>query len=138
MADRVAWQESRLLPVVLGSEELRARGESLARAVKRVAEIEAEHYAAREEMREALKKAEGVLQMYATIVADRSELRVVEVECVLSVPLQIVEEHRTDTGEHLGTRPAEPRDKLRLQQVLPLFERPHEEPPHENLPEAQP
>jgi hypothetical protein len=119
-----SWKESRFLQVVLTPEEVLARGEQLADAIRRRDQLEAKHKAEREQMKEALELAEGEIGKLAKIVNEHQETRAVDVECSLNVTLRLVEEKRLDTGQVIKTREADAKDKLRLQGTLPLEDEP--------------
>ena len=113
------WKESRILPVTLTPDEVRERGELLARELERFSELEADQASQKKEMKDALDTQYGQVNQLARVVWDRLEQRPVECECRLNMALGLVEEVRTDTGEIITTRNFREADKLRLQQQLP-------------------
>ena len=118
----LAWKESRFLMCPLTDDEVQARGEALADAVRRHEKVTAENKTAKEAMKRAEETVEGEIGKLARIVNDRQEQRSVEVELRANFTLRLVEEVRTDTGEIITTRSVEERDKLRAQATLPLNE----------------
>lgn len=118
MAD-ATWKESRILPVSLTPDEVRERGEMLARELESLANLEATQAGQRKEMKEELEEKSGQVSSIARVVRDRIEYRPVECECRLNMALGLVEEVRLDTGEILKSRSFQEADKLRLQQQLP-------------------
>lgn len=119
MAD-ATWKESRILPVSLTPDEVRERGEMLARELETLGNLEATQAGQRKEMKEELEEKSGQVSSIARVVRDRIEYRPVECECRLNMALGLVEEIRLDTGEILKTRSFQEADKLRLQRELPL------------------
>ena len=121
MAD-ATWKESRILPVALTPDEVRERGELLARELETLANMETQQTAEKKEMKDDLDTQYGQVNQIARVVRDRIEQRPVEVECRLNMALGLVEEVRVDTGEIITTRNFREGDKLRLQQQLPGVE----------------
>ena len=114
------WKESRFLMCPLNDEEVQARGEQLADAVRRADKLAAENKATKDAMKIAETEIQSEIGKLAYIVNTRSEQRSVEVELRANFALRLVEEIRTDTGETIRTRDVEERDKLRMQADLPL------------------
>lgn len=113
------WKESRILPVTLTPDDVRERGELLARELETLTNMETQQTAEKKEMKDDLDTQYGQVNQLARVVRDRLEQRPVECECRLNMALGLVEEVRTDTGEIITTRNFRESDKLRLQQQLP-------------------
>ena len=118
----LTWKEWRFLPVALGDDEVRARGEQLADTVQRRNTLEIEQAGAKKAMKEDLDGVDAEVTKLALIVSERSEVRSVEVEIRANLSIGLAEEVRTDTGEIIRSRPLDEKDKLRSQTGLPFDE----------------
>ena len=120
MTPDLFWTESRSLPVVLSPEEIQARGEQLAEAIRLSLELKVKHKGQCLQMKAEANEAAGAVYKLATVVAERQEVRALLVQCTVNLGLGLVEECRTDTGEIIRTRNATAGDRMRVQGTLPL------------------
>jgi hypothetical protein len=111
----IKWTEGKMLRVPLTDEEVRQRGELLAKACQDLEELKGAQKEEKELMKIALQRAEGDISRLVTQVRDRAETRHVQVEMRINIGLGIVEEVRLDTGEVVRTRDATQDDKMRAQ-----------------------
>lgn len=120
--NRLTWKEWRFLPVALGDDEVRARGEQLADTVRRRNDLEIEQATEKKAMKEALDGIESEISKLAMVVNERRETRSVEVEIRANLAIGLAEEVRTDTGEIIKSRALDEKDKMRAQAGLPFDE----------------
>lgn len=113
----VKWREGRFLRVPLTDEEVRQRGELLAKACGDLKDIKNDHKVKKEEMKAELEAAEGEITTLVKQVTERAETRHVEIEVRVNTTLALVEEVRLDTGEVIRQRDATPDDRMRAQEL---------------------
>src|SRR3990167_4155941 len=90
----LTWKESRFLMCPLTDDEVQARGEALADAVRRLEKVTAENKTVKDRMKDAETAIDGEIGKLARIVNDRQEQRSVEVELRANFTLRLVEEVR--------------------------------------------
>jgi hypothetical protein len=118
----IVWKDARSIMVRLSEEEVRARGELLASAVKKHGAVVEAHAAEKKAMAELEKSCTRDIARLAEIVNDRREERIVDVELRANLKTGMVDVVRLDTGELLEQRVMEEKERLRLQGRLPLGE----------------
>lgn len=113
MKDRI----TRMCPVILSDEEFEAKASELAVLERELQELRAAKKAAAADYGSKIEATQGAINVAASIVERRSEIR--EVDCVEEVSLQkkIVEIFRADTGELVDTRGITNAD---IQRALPM------------------
>lgn len=104
------------LPCRLTEEEVRERGERLARELNGKVLLEEKRKEVAAELKRAIDALDAELLDLARAIRDRTEEREVEVETTRDLHRRVLETIRRDTGEVVSARPLGP-DELQLNLV---------------------